>query len=131
MYRYKITIGDYSRDGHNKFDDFIVCCTHPKTETEKAYKKAVKASKVDLYKECCEYEDGAIDSDKIDKLVSVGADVSDIELDGYGEEGEVVVYPESMVKLYLEMVKSQLPKFDYIIENTETLVKGLGYGLYN
>jgi len=66
MFQHRLVIGDWSNDGHGKSKYFTFECSHDENAVKKAYKAAVKKSKVSLHNEkgadsiCCDYEDSKI-----------------------------------------------------------------------
>ncbi len=145
MYTYKMEIGDWSHDGHNQSEIFILETSHTNTEIQKAYKKACKKANIELHGHglnsvLSEYEDSGLTAEDIEKLDSLGIDVKNLEtLSTTIDEvdGSTYCCPEDVVILFMEMAKSQLKDFSYKIVSDkmpEIQAPGhefMGYGCFN
>ena len=72
----KITVGDWSLDGHNEFTDFYIESNLTSKEINNFYNQASKDLGFDLIKDCCnDYQDNKLPDDvfKIvqDKFIGV------------------------------------------------------------
>ena len=76
-----LTVGDWSRDGHNQFDQFRFRCNKNRKKVEAAYKTGAQMIGFDLTKYCTDYEDSHIPTAEIQKLSDAGA-----RLPKWGEE---------------------------------------------
>lgn len=144
--QHRIVIGDWSKDGHNQFDFFNFECSHGEDEIKKAYRAAVKKSKVSLHDEgmknkavavCCDYQDGKICDEQINALKEIGVDFNCIN--GDYEDGGLSCSPETIAKLFFEMAKTQIPGFTYKLVEEKRPINGFwskdfnfgfGYGCY-
>ena len=141
MFTHRIVIGDWSDDGHGKWDYFTFECSHDKPQIKAAYKKAIKKSKVSLHDSekgakaiCTEYEQNKIPDDALARLKDLGVDLEVLEI----EDGQC--YAEGIAKLFFEMVKTQITGFTYkLIKEIETINGfwskdfnySFGYGCYD
>jgi len=57
---FKITLGDWSNDGHGKKDNFIYQSDSSIEEIREAYKKGAEITGIDLSEICSEYEDTSV-----------------------------------------------------------------------
>lgn len=149
--RYKISIGDWSNDGHGKYEDFIIESNVDYKEIIAAYKKACEASGVSLHEGkgtskytvlCSEYEQHAVPHDAFEKLATIGIKLMEFcdcdHTQPYDEAGEYTGYPSGFVQLFLAMAKTQLPDFKYglvdddiiTINQTDGFREFMGYGLF-
>lgn len=140
-----IVIGDWSCDGHNQSDKFTFECNAEEANIKKAYLQAVKKSGISLHNDhgktkskaraiCCDYEDSSLDEEAVEQLKGIGVDFAEVHL----EDG--TIGPEDVARLFFDMVKTQIPGFEYkLIENPKTINGGwskdfnhsFGYGCYN
>jgi hypothetical protein len=71
----KVTVGDWSKDGHNQDDDFYVevtnCDRNAKNLIEQAYKTMLDDGTPDITKMCEEYEDNHLDAESAIKLLEL------------------------------------------------------------
>lgn len=146
MHTYQIVIGDWSDDGHGKTATITVQTNLTAEAINKAYKKTSAATKVGLLSEGNrtalfeEYEDNAMSKDIAQLLKDYGVDMDLILSDKYevydyvedDEEGNYHFEPEALAALYMEMAKASLPELTYkFLKDGQTLVRGLGYGLFH
>lgn len=152
-YTHNVVIGDWSNDGHGKSDIVPFVCTHDQEAIRKAYHDFVNKYKIGLHGESyaavgddyvgilCEYEDCKISKEVYDILARSG-----IKMDSFIDDGDVDEYlfdggPTEVAELFMEMVKTQIPGFNYNIpeEGIETINGfwqdgfnySFGYGVYN
>lgn len=71
-YQFKMSIGDWSGDGHGEHEDFVIDSNKPVEAVREAHFKIKGATGIDIEDFCAEYEDGAIPSDVLDKLGELG-----------------------------------------------------------
>jgi hypothetical protein len=149
-YQYQVIIGDWSKDGHNQSDHFIFNCTHPDKDIHKAYIEAVKKSQIGLHRKGKErykfetiledYEDSKITGEQMGALKAIGVDYERLDgVEQWDDEGtKYGVSPEGVAQLFLEMVRSQLPGFEYefvepkpINVHHDKFPHSFGYGCYH
>lgn len=145
---YKVVIGDYSCDGHNEYQYYYFKSSHDAETITKGYKDAVKKSGITLtsnshhYKGVkgkeilTKYEDCVIKAEEIKKLLELG--VCFDKFDNNIDDGELYCGDEDCAKLFLEMVKTQVPDFQYHLTNDDikcingwTGLGGFGYGCFS
>jgi hypothetical protein len=147
--KYKLMIGDWSKDGHEKCEDVIFETNKDAEEIRKAYLRAAKKIGVSLHDErnctpiCTEYEDSELSKEAQDKLIKAGITVFDLAgyKDKMPEEENFTIYPEDIAEIFFKMVITQMPDFEYkvISDNVEsingnwnkTLNESFGYGCFN
>lgn len=130
MNRIKLVIGDWSRDGHEKSETFVIESNLTKKEIEKAFKKGTKLINIDFTKYCEEYEDSSIPMEVASDLFKLGFDMNSI--DDYDQFSKTVCLdPTSYMMIYLFLAQKGNPNFGYTIidENLDEIHIG-GYGLF-
>lgn len=123
----KVTIGDYSDDGHGKCDDFIIDFSHDKETLLANYEKNKELFQMDPEEDfCCDYEDNTISDDYIQRLIDHGLDIylenkdSDVHYLGNDEFFAILMF----------LYGYGLDDFTWTVVNFESLHCGGGYGLY-
>lgn len=136
---YKIVVGDWSGDGHNKTEDFIVSVNKTKKEILEAYKRTEKDTRVSLTdKLFAEYEDNFMSIEVANSLKKYGVDFNEVDMhieycdndDEYDLPEGYNFTPEGAVVLFMEMAKVNLPDMKYKLLEFEELTKGIGYGFF-
>lgn len=127
-YKFKITTGDPTRDGHSQTDDFFFISNYSVKEIEKAYKQSCTATGIDISSCCSDYEDSSIDEDILASLREAG--IPDDVIDNVS----TYVGVSEFVILVLEFIKLSMPidfKYEITNDNIPSLNIDLGYGLYH
>lgn len=143
-YMHRIVIGDWSGDGHSQKEFFSFNTTHDAEAIKKAYVEAVQKSGVALEEDTgaedvilCDYEDNSIKEESLLKLKKLGVDLS-----FFGPrlvDGEIeYCTPEETAILFFEMVKTQIPGFNFALIKESCLNgfwskdfnHGFGYGCF-
>jgi hypothetical protein len=149
-FMHSFLIGDWSGDGHNASESIIFRANRDRPDIVKAYMQAVEKGKIALhYGDVSddtlvmleEYDRDFIDADEIECLKMLGISCEWVE--AYGkfdpEDEDSVLYfsPQDTFRLFMEMVKSQLPDFRWEvlptptpINNSKEFSASIGYGLY-
>ena len=138
-YIFRFVVGDWSNDGHNQSQDFIVETSHSEEIIHKAYEDAIKACGVDLEELCSNFEDSIIHSWDVEKLEQFG--ISFENFDEPNDDGDYYCSPENFAYLFFELIKLQLGnEFKYkFIKNEipylngywhKTFNKSFGYGCF-
>lgn len=68
MYDIKFTLGDYSRDGHGMFDDYIVESNKPVEHLRELHFSCIETLGFDIGDMCRDYEDNQLDESIFDIL---------------------------------------------------------------
>src|ERR1035441_1984697 len=119
--RYKIIVGDWSGDGHEKTKDYFLEVSHSKEKIVAAYEATRKVSKVSLISlvrseekngyvsVCSDYEQNEISVETLDKLIAAGVNRDDLMLDD-GIDNDFEIWDEGIVHLFMAMAKASLPE---------------------
>lgn len=152
-YKVKLTMGDWSRDGHEESDIFRYISNYPVETIRKAYKESCKLTGLTFSLEnytnldirygswryiWTEYEDSHMDEEAIDILKEFGLDV--VEL--YHLDDTYSFEPKSASDLMMRFIKLSMPSdWDYTLDKDEyepingwwndDLNVQFGYGLYS
>jgi hypothetical protein len=143
-YKFKIEIGDPSKDGHNQSEDRIINSNKKITEVRKAYDKSceitglVFTSNKDIIVNneklgwqhpehsdrsiCTDYE--SYDTSELAQTILKECGIENPNIDG-----DV----DSLVDIFLEFIKLSLPDLEYNIvqDNIPSLGLTIGYGLFD
>lgn len=118
----KLTIGDWSEDGHNQYDQFVFEVNKDVSEIRQAYKDSCKLTgyqfnhnqdftglnlkwpESESRQICTEYEEYSISDEASEKLLEFGIDV-------ISDDSDFVDYtdPETFANLIMEFIKLSLP----------------------
>jgi hypothetical protein len=153
-FQHRIVIGDWSHDGHNQEDYYTFECSHDEPEVKKAYWAAIKKCKVALHENndkrlkgvksvCCKYEDRTIKAPELKALTDLGVSFDKMEnLFEQDKDGndELNCSSQDIAYLFFEMVKTQIPGFEYKYIKDKKTINGFwsedfnlsfGYGCFN
>jgi hypothetical protein len=131
-HKFKLVVGDWSSDGHGISDTTVCICNHSNGEVMDAHKKLASKG-INLLSQCNRYDDSKLGKDFIEKLNGIGFNLSEIDFDDLVlGEGEVYINGDDWVKLYMELVKIEIPDLQYkfINDGLPSIYIG-GYGLYS
>lgn len=142
MFRYKIVLGDYSCDGHGRYEIYWVNSTFSKKEIKKIYKNVTKKIGFSFVDEFEDYEKTEISNSKAEALSQyLECEPSDI-FEEY--KGEYSIDDQSFLTtlvLLLNKSKDQLNMIGEIVEEVEvcdgsfnnilTDNYNIGYGFYS
>jgi hypothetical protein len=146
MNTYRLVIGDWSHDGHEKSDIFRFKTNYTREQIIEAYKVAEERSGVSLTSHSgilTDYEDGTIKGEAIDKLKALGVSIEELlkthDLDDW--EGEISVSPDGVARLFLAMVGAVANDFEWEEDHDRSeFINGfwqkdfnhsMGYGVYH
>lgn len=147
MYKFKITLGDPSDDGHGKTETYIIQSNRPLEEVRKAYSLACRISGIKFHNEiCADYEDHSLSKDQIEKFENIGINViglmfgnseydPDYEDSGWLEMDTYVELLLCFITLYtselkLIIVSDELEDFEFY-DDKYGYISHFGYGLFD
>lgn len=140
MYKFKLPIGDWSGDGHDKCEWFVIESNKTFEDVEKAFKAAKKKHKnVNPEKICNEYEESTMAPETWTKLKEMGFRFSYMEtledIEGYEtcEYDAYMMQPDMMVEIVLWFIGLGDPELKLSVvseEDMPTFRQGFGYGLF-
>ena len=134
QYTFRIPIGDWSGDGHEKCDWFTATAVKPIEKVREAFFAAKKLlPHLNPEKFCCDYEDNQVPEDIATELTKKGLtfDVEDLSSE---DMARIVVWflnrgdPELDVKLSPEVDVPMLPFLGY--DKKKRHISFFGYGLF-
>lgn len=145
---YKLVIGDWSQDGHQKSEFFYFRCNLPDADIKAAYLKACEQIGVGLHRVrkgethtaiCAKYEEHGIPLVSKAKLSNAGVDFKKVGgLEEHGEWSDIS--PASIAIIFLEMVRVVRPEFQWeAIKDQTPCINGFwskdfnigfGYGVF-
>jgi hypothetical protein len=130
----KFEIGDWSKDGHNQFDTFILE-VDGSVDVEKDYVKGMRKVGFDLTEYCQEYEDHCIPKALVHKIWELGYETSleSLQPDYDDEPGsdECWIGSEDYLDLYMTiaMIGNGNIKYSTVGDDISVIRPG-GYGLF-
>jgi hypothetical protein len=133
MYNIELVLGDWSRDGHNQTESFMILSSLDCGSLERAYKKGSKLVGFNLSEQVCHgYEDNEIDNDHLDKLISLGFNASILEQYEYCKYTNVPIQlsTNDFYMIYMFIARLGNPELKYESLDSESINIG-GYGLFN
>lgn len=143
LYKFKLTLGDPSSDGHGKTQVYVISSNKPLEEVRKAYLLACKFSGIKFENYLCS-EYGNIGQNQIEFFKNIGIDVLPLldeewdEEDGYayvGTDGYMKIL-FCFITLYtpeikLTIVNDGLEDFEFRDPETKRYISHFGYGLFD
>ena len=146
-HRFKIHIGDWSKDGHNQSESFIIESTKPNNEVQQAFKDA--GTKIGVISEGAyprfliadEYEDYRLPTNYAEALTDAGVEIDDLVYnDGTDKEPDYMFEePHALAVLIMRIAQTEL-QFEFKFVDDEVphfngywgdLNMSFGYGLFN
>lgn len=112
MYQIRLTIGDWSDDGHGRTKDFIMNSNMPVEAVREAHFKIRKATGIDIENICSEYEEDEIDKETVEILKDMGFKFSNTTGMGDG-----ITNPEEMAKLWVFLLQKADPSLELELQN--------------
>lgn len=126
----KITIGDWSQDGHNQYDESVFESNKTVEEIQDAYKASCKLTGIQFnhnedytglklgYRSpfliCTEYEDSKISAEALEILKKHNVTVFIDDDNGDDEDPEYYLDQDSFLQLLIDFIKISLP--DWTLE---------------
>jgi len=85
MYKYKFPIGDWSKDGHEKCEWFLVHGLKPVEEVREAHYEAEKLLGFSIGDICGQYEENYITKEYLEKLNELRIYLPEIDVEEYSK----------------------------------------------
>lgn len=108
-YKFRMSIGDWSDDGHGKHEDYIIKSNKPVKDVREAHFRIKEVTGIDIDHLCRDYEDSHIPSDVEDKLLAMG----------FGFEDEGCTYPDEFASLWVFLLQKADPGLELKIVNDD------------
>jgi hypothetical protein len=113
IYRYEFPIGDWSGDGHEKCEYFIVEGNKPLEDVREAHFKAPKVLGLEIGSLCSEFEQGWIPHTIIQKLKGQGVEIPEMEQAGPDEpESDFDPTPTELLQLWINILNHIDPELN-------------------
>ena len=120
----KVNIGDWSKDGHNQCDEFIIECNISIEDARQAYMSTCEALGVALHDDhtgkyehvlFSEYEDNSISKEVMDKLKEAGLKPNEMFDDLLSDDLEetYIECPNECLKLLMWYINRAIPHFEW------------------
>lgn len=140
MNRLVLTVGDWSRDGHEKMDDFHIETPYTTHQIMNAYMNCVRVSGFDLDRHFEDYESGSNDvPEQYHELIKKAVDAYALETNtswvwnlDHANFSNEACQPKTYLAIYLGMAKLSDPNFTFKViqpSYNDRLNIG-GYGCY-
>lgn len=114
MYKFRMSIGDWSDDGHGKHEDFIVSSNAPVQVVREAHFAMQDKIGFCIEDVCSDYQDPAIEP-KIEKIITnLG-----FELEDYDDDGIAYTCSNEMARLWIFLLQKVDPNLELRIINDE------------
>jgi len=152
MYKFRMPVGDWSDDGHGKYVSYLVGSNQPIDVVRELDSFILKKTGIKLNDICGDYQESTLSKETVDKLLELGfsfetasgIDVFSEECDeediasilSSGADYEIHMSPDSMIELWLFLLKKVYPALDISVLDNEidTLhhCNGqVGYGVFD
>lgn len=139
MYKFYLTIGDWSCDGHGRSEDFIISSSAPVEAVREAHYNIKNTTGIDIESICSEYEEDEIDEETVATLKDMG-----FEFENSTGMGDGIVNVPEMARLWIfllkkadptlemEIVKNDIPRLQfYGVDDKMRHIGDVGYGLFH
>jgi len=138
MFKFYMTIGDWSGDGHEKSDNFLIESNLPIESVREAHFRIDKATGINIEDICSNYEEDEIDPETVHELKMLG-----FHFDNNTGMGDGVINSEEMARLWvfllmkadpqlkLEFVEKTIPSLHFCgYDSQNRHIGSVGYGLF-
>lgn len=139
MYQFKMTIGDWSDDGHGRYEDFVVRSNVPVEQVREAHFRIKDVTGIDIESICSNYGEDEIGQDTVEQLQELG-----FEFENATGMGPGVTNPEEMARLWVFLLQKADPSLDLALvlteipmlhfhgfDNKKRHISSIGYGLFH
>lgn len=139
MYQIRLTIGDWSRDGHGQSEVFCVKSNFPVERIREAHFHIEETTGINIEEICSDYGEEEIGSETLTKLKSMG-----FHFENASGMGEAYISVPEMAKLWVFLLQKADPELQMEIMSDEEIpllqfygfdeqgrhISGVGYGLF-
>lgn len=127
----ELIVGDWSMDGHEKVDRFLICSSLDKASLNEAFATASKKIGFNFsYEVADDYEDNLFPKEYIDLLRERGIEFTLSDEDSANDDGSVALQPKDFVNVWLAIAAFGNPSLKYNLIQPSTQIGIGGYGLY-
>ena len=139
MYKFRLSIGDWSGDGHCFHKNFTVASNMPVEFVREVHYKMKERTGIQIEGICSEYEDDKIESEMVQALSEMGFEFGDTI-----DTNDGAISPEEMARIWifllqkteptlrLEIVTDDIPTLHFCgVDNHGRHIGLVGYGLFS
>lgn len=139
MYKFRLSIGDWSGDGHCFHEDFVVASNMPVEFVREVHYKIKDRTGIQIEDICSEYEEDKIEPEIVQALSEMG-----FKFEDNTEMDEGTISPEEMARIWifllqkteptlrLEIIPDDLPTLHFSgIDKQGRHIGFVGYGLFS
>jgi len=141
MNKIRLTVGDWSGDGHSQTETIYILCSLDRTELCSAYKKGMEIVGIDVEHICQDYEDNRFDKEEAKELLEKGKAsewmsdtirdlVNDTIEEAKGEDSLSLYCGEVFSVLWLSTAKIGCPEMTIEFDKNSLNIDIGGYGLF-
>lgn len=136
IYRFKLQLGDWSKDGHSQSEEYLIQSNVDVKELREIYFKTKRFNELSLEDICNDYEDCKISEEQIRGL---GLDV-----EKYQQIIDNGIEPDDFIEMFIEyiqihnpeislkIINDTIPSFHfYGYDEQKRHIGGFGYGLFS
>lgn len=139
VYKFYMTIGDWSCDGHGRSEDFVVSSNMPVEYVRETHYKIKDKTGVDIESICSEYEEEKLTRRLLTSLKSMGFQFENssglgVESVSVREMAQLWIFLLQKVSpvLKLKIVEDDVPRLQfYGFDEQGRHISGVGYGLFS
>lgn len=139
MYQIQLTIGDWSGDGHEKYEVFRVNSNFPVERIREAHFHMEETTGINIEEICSDYGEKEIDRETLNKLKSMG-----FHFENASGMGEAYISVPEMAKLWVFLLQKVDPELQMEIVSDDDIpqlqfygfdeqgrhISSVGYGLF-
>lgn len=135
-YKFKLQLGDWSRDGHGQSEEYFLQSNVDVKELREIYFKTIQKTLISIQDICRKYEDCSISQEQIEGL---GLDVENYEHiieNGVEYQDFIELFIDYIQthnpEISLKIIKDNIPSFHfYGFDERKRHINGFGYGLFS
>lgn len=137
-FKFRMIIGDWSGDGHEKTEEFIIASNHPVYTVREAHYKIQDKTGINIEELCADFEEDTLDHETIERLRDMG-----FQFENSTGMGDEVMTPYEMMRIWLfllqqtepslklEIATDEIPNFQFFgFDPKGRHIGGVGYGLF-
>lgn len=115
MYKFIMSIGDWSNDGHGQHVTYTIKSNKPVEEVREAHFNIKDKTGIDIENICSEYQDCRLDDTYYNKLLDLGFKFPPTEFDSHD------ITPFTMARIWIFLLNKTDPSLNLNMENTKDI----------